>query len=107
MMNRIVGLAAGSDGKIYGVAGGPRGYAHVFSYDPAENSKGFVDYGPPTFKMVSSGVLKHGIQWQGFNFATVISAENGNYIVMGENEALSQLLAFPVANAKRQIYKLK
>ncbi len=90
MMPRITGLAFGADGKLYGVGGAPPGYAHLFSYDPAA---GFVDLGNPRFMMVAPG-LEQGIWWRGFRIGTVAASEDGRYIVLGEDEALSQLLVF-------------
>lgn len=93
MMNQMPGLAIGADGKIYGIAGGPPGYAHLFSYDENE---GYFDYGNPTFTMAAPGI-EQGITWRAYNIATVESSEDGKYIVLGENESLSQLLIFPVS----------
>lgn len=92
MMNRIRGLGFGRDGNLYGVAGAPPGYAHLFSYD-SEN--GYRDFGNPMFPMVATGI-EQGIPWRAFNISTVTSAHNGEYIVMGEDESLSQLLIFIV-----------
>lgn len=92
MMNRIRGLSFGSDGKLYGVAGAPPGYAHLFSYDFED---GYRDFGNPQYPMVASGI-EQGIPWRAFNIGTVTSAQNGKYIVMGEDESLSQLLIFIV-----------
>ncbi len=90
MMPEIAGLVEGADGKIYGVAGGHPGYAHLFSYDEKD---GFKDYGNPEFKMVAPGI-EQGILWRGYQIATVAASDDGTYIVMGENESLSQLLIF-------------
>lgn len=93
MMNRLRGLAFGRDGKLYGIAGALPGYAHLFSFDP--DGEGFHDYGNPEFKMVAPGI-EQGILWRGFQLGTIAASEDGKYIVMGEDEALSQLLIFVV-----------
>ena len=90
MMPRIAGLAFGKDGVLYGVAGAAPGYAHLFSHDP---SRGFVDLGNPRFTMSAPGI-EQGIAWRGFQIGTVAASEDGRYIVLGEHEALSQLMVF-------------
>jgi hypothetical protein len=92
MMNRLRGLTFGRNGKLYGIAGAPPGYTHFFTYD-VEN--GFHDFGNPQFEMKAPGI-EQGIGWKGYNIRTIASSENGKYIVMGEDEALSQLLIFSV-----------
>lgn len=91
MMNRLRGLTTASNGKIYGIAGAAPGYAHLFSYD---EKVGFVDMGNPEFTMKAPGI-EQGIKWRGFQLRTIASSEDGKYIVMGEDESLSQLLVFP------------
>jgi len=98
MMPRLRGLTYGRDEKLYGIAGGLPGYAHLFSYDPAK--EGFKDYGNPQFKMVAPGI-EQGIDWRGFQLGTITSSEDGKYIVIGEDEALSQLLVFAVDASKK------
>lgn len=93
MMPRLRGLAFAQDGKLYGVAGGAPGYAHLFSYDA--KGAGFVDLGNPEFKMVAPGI-EQGILWRGFQIGTLATSEDGKYVVMGEDEDLSQLLIFAV-----------
>ena len=97
MMNRLRGLSFGKDGKLYGVAGALPGYTHLFVYDP--ESGGFLDLGNPEFKMVAPGI-EQGILWRGFQIGTLTSSEDGKYIVMGEDESLSQLLIFAVGDYK-------
>jgi len=92
MMPRIRGLAFGSDGKLYGLSGGAPGYSHLFTYDKTD---GFYDYGNPEFLMSIEDV-EGGILWRGFQLGTIASSEDGKYIVMGEDEALSQLMVLPV-----------
>jgi hypothetical protein len=41
---RLLRLAFGHDGELYGVAGGAPGYSHLFRYDPRD---GFVDLSNP------------------------------------------------------------
>ncbi|MDB5249237.1 MAG: hypothetical protein JWQ40_3631 [Segetibacter sp.] len=94
MMPRIMTMTAGKNRMLYGVAGGTPGYAHLFSYHP---EKGFRDLGNPEFPMVTPG-LEQGINWRGFQIASMATAQSGNYIIMGENEALSQLMVFPAEN---------
>ena len=92
MMNRLRGLTNAKDGKIYGIAGAAPGYSHLFSYD---EKNGFVDMGNPEFEMKAPGI-EQGINWRGFQLGTITSSEDGKYIVMGEDESLSQLLVFPI-----------
>lgn len=91
MMPRIMAMTPGKNGMLYGVAGASPGYAHLFRYHP---QKGFRDLGNPEFKMISPG-LEQGINWRGFQIASLATSQGGNYIIMGENEALSQLMVFP------------
>lgn len=93
MMNRLRGLTFARDGKLYGIAGSLPGYSHLFSYDA--DGDGFVDLGNPEFTMVAPGI-EQGIKWRGFQLGTIASSANGKYIVMGEDETLSQLLIFAV-----------
>jgi hypothetical protein len=93
MMPRLKALAFAGDGLLYGVAGGAPGYAHLFSYDP--DGRGFRDLGNPRFVMVAPGI-EQGIFWRGFQIATMAVSEDGKYVVLGEDEALSQLMVFPV-----------
>ncbi|WP_229253766.1 hypothetical protein [Dyadobacter sp. NIV53] len=93
MMARLQALAFGRDGKLYGLAGGAPGYSHLFSYD--EKGAGFVDLGNPEFTMAAPGI-EQGIMWRGFQLSTLAASADGKYMVMGENEALSQLMIFPV-----------
>jgi hypothetical protein len=92
-MPRIKGMAFAADGKLYGVAGGAPGYSHLFSYDPKTGS--FRDLGNPRFEMKAPGI-EQGIWWRGFQIGTLAVSEDGKYVVMGEEEALSQLMVFPV-----------
>lgn len=91
MMNRLRGLTSAKDGKIYGIAGATPGYAHLFSYD---EKTGFVDLGNPEFEMKAPGI-EQGILWRGFQLGSIVSSDDGRYIVLGEDESLSQLLVFP------------
>ncbi|QRR01310.1 hypothetical protein [Dyadobacter sandarakinus] len=93
MMPRLQALAFGGDGKLYGLAGGAPGYSHLFYYD--EKGAGFVDLGNPEFTMVAPGI-EQGIMWRGFQLSTLAASADGKYMVIGENEALSQLMVFPV-----------
>jgi hypothetical protein len=90
MMPRLRGLALGNDGRLYGIAGASPGYVHLFSYS---EKTGFVDYGNPSFVMKAPGI-EQGIEWRAFQLGTIAASEDGKYIVMGEDEALSQLLIF-------------
>jgi hypothetical protein len=90
MMPRLRGLAFGNDGRLYGIAGATPGTVHLFSYS---EKNGFVDHGNPQFIMKSPGI-EQGIEWRGFQLGTIAASEDGKYIVMGEDEALSQLLIF-------------
>lgn len=95
MMNRLRGLTFGADKKLYGIAGALPGYAHLFSYD--EKNEGYKDLGNPQFILKAPGI-EQGIEWRGFQLRTIAASEDGKYIVMGEDESLSQLLIFPVGN---------
>lgn len=93
MMNRLRGLCVGADGRIYGLSGALPGYVHLFSYSPS--GEGFTDLGNPQFILKAPGI-EQGIEWRGFQLSAIAASEDGKYIVMGEDEALSQLLVFPV-----------
>jgi hypothetical protein len=97
-MNRLRGLCFGNDGKLYGIAGAQPGYSHLFSYDDRE---GFKDLGNPEFTMTAPGIGQ-GILWRGFQLGTITSSENGKYIIMGEDESLSQLLIFAIEGKYEQ-----
>lgn len=101
MMPRLRGIAFAQDGTLYGVTGGERDYAHVFLY---RTSDGFTDLGNPVCPMVAPGI-EQGIPWRGFQIATVAASEDGRYIVMGEDEALSQLIVMPVATTQQALAK--
>lgn len=90
MMPRLRGLAFAANGKLYGVAGATPGYVHLFSYS---DKRGFEDHGNPQFDMKAPGI-EQGIDWRGYQIATIAASEDGKYIVMGEDEDLSQLLIF-------------
>ena len=92
-MPRMKGLAFAADGRLYGIAGGAPGTTHLFSYDP--RSGGFLDLGNPRFDMKAPGI-EQGIWWRGFQLGTLAASDDGRFIVMGEEEALSQLMIFPV-----------
>src|SRR5690606_25368930 len=91
MMNRLRGLAFGKNGKLYGLAGSLPGYAHLFSYDTKNG--GYQDMGNVEFEMAAPGI-EQGIQRRGFQLGSIAASEDGKYIVMGEDEDLSQLLVF-------------
>ncbi len=95
MMPRIKGLAFALDGTLYGVAGGEPGYTHLFRYNPAD--RGFVDLGNPRFTMTEPGI-EQGIAWRGFQIGSLAASEDGKWIVLGEEEALSQLMVFPTVD---------
>lgn len=98
MMPRLRGITYARDGKLYGIAGSLPGYAHLFSYDPLK--EGFKDYGNPQFKMVAPGI-EQGIDWRGFQLSAITTSGDGKYVVIGEDESLSQLLVFAVDTAKK------
>ena len=92
MTPRIEGLAFASDGVLYGVTGGRPGYVHLFSYDPHH---GFRDFGAPVAIMKAPGI-DGGIPWIGYQIATVAASADRRSLVLGEDEALSQLLVISV-----------
>jgi hypothetical protein len=92
-MPRVKGLAFAADGRLYGVAGGAPGYSHLFSYDPRSGS--FLDLGNPRFEMKAPGI-EQGIPWRGYQISTLAASEDGKFIILGEEESLSQLMVFPV-----------
>jgi hypothetical protein len=89
---RMKGIAFGRDGKLYGIAGGTPGYSRVFQYEPGG---GFTDLGIARFEMVGDE-MPRGLFWRGFQLVSLAASENGRYIVMGDDEALSQLMVFEV-----------
>jgi hypothetical protein len=93
MMPGMPGLEFGRDGKLYGVTCAPPGYTHLFVYDPLAG--GYSDLGNPRFTMAAPGI-EQGIAWRGFRISSVQASEDGRYIVMGEDESLSQLMVFQV-----------
>ncbi len=93
MMPGMKGLGFGRDGFLYGIAGAAPGYAHLFRYDPL--GKGFLDLGNPRFLLKAPGI-EQGIWWRGFQIGTLAVSEDGRWIALGEQEALSQLMVFPV-----------
>ena len=92
-MPRLPGLAFAADGRLYGAAGGGPGYTHLFRYDP--RSGGYEDLGNPRFRMLEPG-MEQAIPWRAFQIGSVAASEDGRWIALGEDEALSQLLVFPV-----------
>jgi hypothetical protein len=97
-MSGLNGLCFGNDGKLYGIAGEKPGYSHLFSYD---NDEGFIDLGNPEFKMIAPGI-DQGILWRGFQLSSITTSEDGKYIIMGEDEDLSQLLIFEINKEYKQ-----
>ena len=93
MSPRLKGLAFGKDGKLYGVAGALPGYAHLFTYNPSTG--GYKDLGNPRFPLHAPEITGE-LPWRGFQIGTVAASEKGTYIVLGEEESLSQLMVFPV-----------
>ncbi len=92
-MPSLKGMAFAADGLLYGVAGGAPGTSHLFSYDPVSGN--YRDMGNPRFDMKAPGI-EQGIAWRGFQIGTLAVSEDGKFVVMGEDEALSQLMVFPV-----------
>jgi hypothetical protein len=94
-MPRMKGLGFAANGKLYGLAGGAPGHAHLFTYDPREQS--FEDLGQPNFTLVGEGLVP-GITWRGYQLSALAVSEDGRTIVLGDDEILSQLMVFPVTN---------
>ncbi len=97
-MPRLKGIAFAADGLLYGVAGGAPGTSHLFSYDPVSGN--YRDFGNPRFDMKAPGI-EQGIAWRGFQLGTLAVSEDGKFVVMGEEETLSQLMVFPVQAKQR------
>jgi hypothetical protein len=93
MSPRMTGIAFGGDGRLYGVAGFRPGYGHLFVYDTARHD--FIDLGNPRFDLHVPDVAE-SLAWRGYQIATVAATEDGSHILLGEDEALSQLMVFPV-----------
>lgn len=92
MMPRLRGLTFAGDGRLYGIAGGMPGYGHLISYSPKE---GYQDFGNPEFLMVAEG-MESPFLWRAFQMGSITTSDDGKYVVIGEDESLSQLLIFPV-----------
>jgi hypothetical protein len=92
LLPRMKGMAFGRNGTLYGIAGGAPGYSRVFQYDPGG---GFTDLGIARFEMVGEQ-MPRGIFWRGFQLVSLAASEDGRYVVMGDDEALSQLMVFEV-----------
>lgn len=93
MSPRMPGLAFGADGRLYGVAGALPGYAHYFVYNTASGD--FIDMGNPRV-VLNVPELATDLYWRGFQISTVTVTQDGKYILMGEDETLSQLIVMPV-----------
>jgi hypothetical protein len=92
-MPRLKGLGFAADGKLWGIAGGAPGYAHLFSYESARHS--FADEGNPNFDLIGEGLVP-GITWRGFQLSALAVSEDGRTVVLGDDEMLSQLMVFTV-----------
>jgi hypothetical protein len=93
MSPRMPGLAFGADGRLYGVAGALPGYAHFFVYNTRTGD--YIDLGNPRVPLNVPEVASE-LPWRGYQIATVAATEDGSYILLGEDESLSQLLVIPV-----------
>jgi hypothetical protein len=92
MMPRLRSLTVAGDKRLYGIAGGMPGYGHLISYSPEE---GYRDFGNPEFLMVAEG-MESPFLWRAFQMGAITTSDDGKYVVIGEDESLSQLLIFPV-----------
>ncbi len=92
LLPRMKGLAFAHNGTLYGIVGGAPGYSRVFQYDPAG---GFTDLGIARFEMVGEN-MPRGLFWRGFQLVSLAASDDGRYFVMGDAEALSQLMVFEV-----------
>jgi streptogramin lyase len=90
---RLRGLVFAADGRLYGIAGAAPKPTRLFRYDP--RSGGFRDLGQPQFPILSPGV-PDGLQWRGFQLATLAVSDDGRTVVIGDEEVMSQLMVFPV-----------
>ena len=99
MSPRMPGLAFGADGRLYGIAGALPGYAHFFVYNTASGD--YIDMGNPRVPLNVPEVASE-FPWRGFQIATVTATGDGKYILLGENESLSQLIVLPVEGAPEQ-----
>ena len=93
MSPRMPGLAFGADGRLYGMAGALPNYGHYFVYNTATGD--FIDMGNPHASLVVPEV-KSDFPWRGYQIATVTATQDGRFILLGENESLSQLMVIPV-----------
>jgi hypothetical protein len=83
-MNSLLGsLAAGNDGRIYGISGGPEDMAHFFCYDPATGS--IFDQGIPLATLE--------VRWYGYVFACMLTGPGGE-IYLGQSERISNLFIY-------------
>lgn len=85
-------LAAGFDGRIYGISGGREGMARLFRYDPDEHT--LEDLGLP---LAASETL-----WRGYEFSAACTGSAGE-IYLGESDRVSHLFIYfpPVRRLKR------
>jgi hypothetical protein len=93
MSPRMPGLAFGADGRLYGIAGALPGYAHYFVYNTATGD--YIDMGNPHAPL-NVPEIDSELAWRGYQIATVAVTQDGKYILMGEDESLSQLIVTPV-----------
>jgi hypothetical protein len=83
-INSFLGsLAAGNDGRIYGISGGPEDMAHFFCYDPATGS--ISDQGIPLATLE--------MRWYGYVFACMLTAPSGE-LYLGQSERVSNLFIY-------------
>jgi hypothetical protein len=96
MANGMAGMVFGKDGRLYGLAGKSPAETHLFTYSEAE---GFKDLGNPLFEMKAPGI-EQGIKWRAFHSSSITASEDGEYIVIGEDEDLSQLMVFRITGGE-------
>lgn len=92
MANGLKALAYGRDGKLYGVAGGKPAETYMFTWT---ETNGFTVLGNPQFIMTAPGI-EQGIEWRAFQIGSLAVSDDGKYMVIGENEDLSQILVFEI-----------
>jgi hypothetical protein len=92
--HRLRSIAAGNDGRIYGIAGDSGDMAHLFVYDPRRAC--LQDLGMPLATME--------MRWYGYVFDTMLTGEDGE-LYLGQSERVSMLFIYYPDIQKPQLPK--